>query len=142
MSTARPSDGAIVRSIARTLADVIRPALRGDRRADPYARTVAVQLAGVARYAAARPADPAGTRRAELSAALDSLGANPIVLGCAGDDPDGVASAALVACIGRVDRDADDVRATLRPVLVGHLDDELAVTAPLIVAFRGRLPDA
>ena len=32
---------------------------------------------------------------------------------------------------------ADEIRAVLRPVLVRQLDDELAVTAPLVSAFRG-----
>jgi hypothetical protein len=29
----------------------------------------------------------------------------------------------------------------VRPVVVRHLDDELAVTAPLVAAFRGRLDE-
>ena len=142
MSTSRPSDGAVVRGIAHTLRDVIAPALTGARPADSYSRTVAAQLAGVARYAAERPADPAAARREQIRDVLDTLHDNPIVSDCAGHDPDSVASAALVRCVGRADADADAVRAALRPVLVAHLDDELAVTTPLIEAFRGRLRHA
>jgi hypothetical protein len=33
------------------------------------------------------------------------------------------------------------VRSVLRRLLVGHLDDELVSTAPLLDAYRGRLRD-
>ena len=56
--------------------DVLLPSL-----ADDWARVIAVQLVGMARFAATRPADPLPARVAELSAALDELADNPIVAG-------------------------------------------------------------
>jgi hypothetical protein len=46
---------------------------------------------------------------------------------------------ALAAAVTRDDAAAADVRSVLRPVVLRHLDDELAVTSPLVDAFRGRL---
>jgi hypothetical protein len=51
------------------------------------------------------------------------------------------AGAALAAAVGRDDAAADEVRAVLRAVVVRHLDDELAVTGPLVQAFRGQLDE-
>jgi hypothetical protein len=49
------------------------------------------------------------------------------------------AGAALAGAVGRDDAAATEVRAMLRSVLLRHLDEELAVTSPLVAAFRGRL---
>jgi hypothetical protein len=35
-----------------------------------------------------------------------------------------------------------ELRETVRPVLLRHLDDDLAAAGPLLDAFRGRLRDA
>ena len=75
-----------------------------------------------------------------MEAALAALGANPLVPSSGSADER--AAAALVAAVGRDDADAAAVRETLRPVLVAELDDELAVTAGLLDAFRGSMPDA
>jgi hypothetical protein len=140
--TDRLTDAELWRSVERTLRDVLLPALPADHE---WARTAAVQLAGLARYAATRPDDQATTRHVELKSVLTGLRRNPLV----GDlDPsiDGagllaVAGRALAAAVGRDDEPAHEIRAVLRPVLVRQLDDELAVTAPLVAAFRGRLDD-
>ena len=148
MSTERPSDAAILAGIAATLRDVVIPALARDGEVvDPFTRVTAVQLAGLASYAAKRSADPATARLEQVAATLDLLYANEVVRQCtrvAGGphDPLAVASAALVACVGRFDPAANEVRATLRAVLVAQLDDELLSTSPLMDAFRGRLRDA
>jgi hypothetical protein len=81
---------------------------------------------------------------AELAAALHALSANEIVAAAwDGDRSERVvmsaAGASLAAAVGRGDAAAIEVRAVLRPVVVRHLDDDLAVTAPLVGAFRGRL---
>ncbi len=53
----------------------------------------------------------------------------------------GAAAAALAAAVADDGPAGDEVRAVLRPVLVRHLDDELAVTGPLVDAFRGKLDE-
>ena len=49
------------------------------------------------------------------------------------------AGAVLAAAVGRDDRPRTRRASVLRPVLVRQLDDELAETAPLVDAFRGKL---
>lgn len=128
-------DEALWASMAETLRDVVVPAL-----ADGHARLAAVQLVALATWAARRDR-AAGPRRAgELAAALDSLGANPLIPGNPGAPPATRAGAALAAAVGRHDGDAQAVRAALRPVLIRHLDEDLAGSAVLEDGFRGRLP--
>ena len=49
------------------------------------------------------------------------------------------AGRALAFAVGRDDEHAVEIRSVLRPVVVRQLDEELATTAPLVEAFRGRL---
>lgn len=130
----RPSDGAVWASVAETLRKVVVPALDEGT----HAHAAAVQLVALAEHARDRAADPTLERDAELAAALDRLAGNALV------PPDGSpndrAAAALAAAVGRAGADADAVRHALRPLLVAHLDDDLAATAGLGEAFRGRLP--
>jgi hypothetical protein len=138
----RLGDADLWRSVERTLHEVLLPAIPEEQE---WARTTAVQLIGLARYAAARPPDATAERVAELRAALAALAGNPLVEGL-GDDADAgavfeAAGRALAAAVGRHDAGADQVRRAVRPVVVRHLDDELAVTAPLVAAFRGRLDE-
>lgn len=140
MADNRLDDAELWRCIDATLTDVVLPAIADG---DDWARAATVQLIGLVRYAASRPADASGERFTELAAALGSLSHNPLV------DWDGEPTAASVqGAAGRalataVERDddptADEVRRVLRPIIVRHLDDELAVTAPLVDAFRGKL---
>ena len=133
-------------SVSSTLRAVVMPALDGGtgdaRGADDAVRTSVVQLISLVEHASRRLPDPGQRRRAELQAALDRMAANDIVAASRPGEPLAIASAALVASVGRSDTDADEVRAVLYPVLVTQLDEELASTMPLIDAFRGRLRDA
>ena len=138
-----PSDAAMWRAVEATLRDVLLPSI-----ADDWARVAAVQLVGMARFAAARPADPTPARVAELAAVLDRLGENPVVA-ChwpvAAPSPEavlGAAGAVLAGAVARDDAAGDEVRAELRPVVSRHLDEDLAVTGMLMPYFRGQLPDA
>ncbi len=146
MSTERASEAAILVSVSSTLRTVVMPALDGGTSdaggADDAVRTSVVQLIGIVEHASKRLPDPGRRRLAELQAALDRLAANDIVVASGPGEPLAIASAALVASVGRSDIAADQVRAVLHPVLVEQLDEELASTMPLIDAFRGRLRDA
>jgi len=138
---AAPTDAELWRCVESTVLDVLLPALP---ESEEWARVVAVQLVGLVRYAATRPADPTADRVVEITAALHALAANEIVATVwDGDRSDhavmAAAGAALAGAVGRNDDAAAEVRAVLRPVIVRHLDDDLAVTAPLVGAFRGRL---
>ncbi len=139
----RLADDELWRCVGVTLRDVILPAIDADHE---WARVAAIQLVGLARYAETRPADPAGGRTAELASALASLADNPSVADAwDGDATDASVQAAVGAVLARAvvapagdpSHAAADV---LRPITVAHLDDELAITGPLVDAFRGRLP--
>lgn len=127
------TDAAIVASVAETLRTVVVPALEEGT----HAHAAAVQLVALVEHARDRVADPAPGREAELAAALEHLSGNPLVP-ADGSQDDRIA-AALAAATGRDTADATDVRATLRPILVAHLDVDLDATAGLGEAFRGRL---
>jgi hypothetical protein len=136
-------DADLWRSVERTVRNVLLPALDSE-----WARISAVQLIGMARYAAARPDDPGPERARELADLLDGLSANPIV---AAQWPQRTTEPAAVAqsvgrvladAVGRDDAAGDEVRAVLRPVVVRQLDDELAVTGVMVPYFRGAMPDA
>lgn len=131
----RASDDAIWVSISATLRNVVLPAL-----SDPFARAQTIQLIALAEHAHRRGDDPTARRTAELEAVLDALQANPLVSEHWPGDPAAAAAAALVAAVGRDDDAANAVRALIRPVLVRHLDEDLASTTQFIEAFRGRLP--
>jgi MoxR-like ATPase len=131
----RASDGALWASVAATLRDVVLPAID-----DGHARIVTTQLVGLAEHAITRGPDPEPDRAAELTVALAALAGNPLVPPDPGPAPDLVAGA-LAAAAGRNDEAATAVRATLRPILIRHLDDDLAAGEVLGAVFRGRLPD-
>jgi hypothetical protein len=130
----RPSDDALWLAFAATLRGTVLPAV-----SEPWVRTRVIQLIALAEYARTRGADPARRRTEELELALDALAANALVRDHWPGDPAEAAAAALVAAVGRDDDAARAVRAVLRPVLVSHLDEDLALTTPLMDAFRGRL---
>lgn len=135
----RLDDAELWRSVDATLTNVILPALPTDQ---AWARAATVQLIGLVRYAAVRPADATADRTAEIAGALAQLSGNALVDWDGTPDDVAVQAAAgraLAAAVGREDSDADAVRSVLRPVLVRQLDDELAVTGPLVNAFRGKL---
>jgi hypothetical protein len=135
----RLGDDELWRCVDETLARVILPALADD--AD-WARAAAVQLIGLVRYAGRRGADPTAERTRELARVLRQLAANELVTWDGQVTERSVNDAvgsALADAVGRTDADADEVRRVLRPITVRQLDDELAVTAPLVAAFRGKL---
>ena len=147
-----PSDRAIHRATAATLRDIVLPAVDDD-----WARRSVIQLIALAELAGRRddPHTVGEHRRAELRAALDRLAGNPLVpwppaggTAAAGNAPDteetvvDACGRALAAAVADDGPDADAVRAGLRPLLLAHLDDDLAVTASLEGPFRGRLDDA
>ena len=135
----RLSDAEILRAVDATVLGVLLPALRDD--AD-WARAAAVQLVGLVRYAAGRGPDRTAARIDALAAVLTRLSGNELVTWDGARTRESVhtaAGAALAASVGRDDPTGDEVRRELRPVVVRHLDDELAETAPLVEAFRGRL---
>ena len=131
------------RSVEATVRDVLLPSI-----ADDWARVIAVQLVGMARYAATRPADPTAARVTELTEVLDTLAGNPVVTAhwpvpSAGpEDVLAATSAVLADAVSRDDDAGDQVRAELRTVVSRHLDEDLAVTGMLMPYFRGQLPDA
>jgi hypothetical protein len=138
-----PTDAAMWRSVEVTVRDVLLPAID-----DEWAKVIAVQLAGMARFAASRPADVLPARVADLAAVLDRLAGNPLV--AAHWPPRSRAPADVLAAVGSVLADAvshddasgDEIRTGLRPLVLRHLDDDLAITGVLMPYFRGQLPDA
>ena len=135
------TDREILSSVEDTVLRVLLPSLRDDA---GWARAVAIQLAGLARYAARRPADATAERVEEITAVLGGMTGNEIVAGVwNGATSQRVvmeaAGAALATAVGRDDEAADEVRRRLRPVLIRQLDDELADTSMLVDAFRGKL---
>lgn len=135
------TDREILRSVEDTVLRVLLPSLRDDA---GWARAVAIQLAGLVRYAAQRPPDSTAERVEEITGVLGDLAHNEIVSGVwsgATSQPSvmAAAGAALATAVGRDDDAADEVRRRLRPVLIRQLDDELADTSMLVDAFRGKL---
>jgi hypothetical protein len=137
----RLDDAELWRCVDATLTGVVLPAIGDDQ---AWARAATVQLIGLVRYAASRPADATAARTREVAATLTQLAANELV-DWDGEVADSTVSAAagraLAAAVGRTDAAAEEIRAVLRPVLLRQLDDELAVTAPLVGAFRGVLDE-
>ncbi len=146
-----PSDDDLWASVDDTLRNVILPALT-----DEWARSAALQLMGVATYARERGADPHPARVAELAGALSSLGGNRFVSWDGEPNALAVMTAAgraLADAVSALDPDAapaaqpdvraeaEEVRRVLRPLLVAHLDDDLARSASTVPGFRGRLPE-
>ena len=135
------TDAEIHRAVAATVRDVLLPALRDD--AD-WARAAAIQLIGLTRYAAGRSGDHTEARVAEIGHVLAALAGNALVEEAWNGDRSqravmAAAGAVLAAAVARDDAAARAAVDALRPVLVRQLDDELAETAPLVNAFRGRL---
>jgi len=135
------TDAEIYRAVADTVHDVLLPALRDDAE---WARAAAIQLVGLARYAERRGPDQTAARVAELADALTALAGNELVAAAWDGDRSQravmhAAGVVLAAAVGRADPPAIEARAAIRALLVRQLDDELAETAPLVDAFRGKL---
>lgn len=137
------TDAEILRSVDVTIREQLLPALPADQ---AWARAVAVQLAGLVRYALRRGPDATADRVAELADVLTTLAHNELVVAAWDGDRSqrvvmGATGAVLAAAVTRTDGAADEVRTVLRPVVVRQLDDELAATAPLVDVFRGKLDE-
>lgn len=135
------TDTEIHRAVHATVVELLLPAIRDDAE---WARAAAVQLAGLARYAERRGVDRTEARVAEVADILSALAGNELVDAHWDGDRSqrsvmGAAGAVLAAAVARRDPAAVEVRQALRPVVVRQLDDELAETAPLVDAFRGKL---
>jgi len=131
-----PSSDALWASVSATVRELVLPELT-----DEFARLAAIQLVGLAEYARARGPDPADERRRDLSACLDALAANALVAAhWPGRSIESACSAVLVDALEHPGADADEVKVRLRPLLVAHLDADLAGNAVLFGAFRGALP--
>ena len=136
---AEPTDDQLWHGVEHTVRRVLLPAID-----DEWARAAAIQLIGLARYAATRPDGRVEANAAELAGVLTALAANPIVAGVprASESPTDVLAAvgaALAAAVDDDGPDGDEIRSVLRPVVARQLDDELAVTAPLVPYFRGQV---
>ncbi|HTN81353.1 MAG TPA: hypothetical protein VMK16_16910 [Acidimicrobiales bacterium] len=137
----RLTDSELWAAVETTLHDLLLPAIRADAE---WARAAAVQLVGLARYARNRPSDQTEQRITELASALDDLRDNEIVASVwAGERTDRAVresvGRALSMAVGRADAAADEIRRALRSIVVRQLDDELAITGPLVAAFRGQI---
>ena len=135
------TDVEIHRAVAATVRDVLLPALRDDA---GWARAAAIQLVGLTQYAARRGVDRTVACVAELADVMSALAGNELVDAAWDGDRSQravmrAAGAVLASAVGRDDESARAAVGALRPVLVRQLDDELAETAPLVDAFRGRL---
>ena len=133
---AEPTDEQLWRGVEHTVRQVLLPAIE-----DEWARAAAIQLVGLARYAAARPLGIAQANAAELGEVLAALVANPIVAAGSTADAAAAAGAALAAAVDDDGPDGDEIRSVLRPVVLRQLADELAVTALLVPYFRGQIDD-
>jgi hypothetical protein len=134
-------DAEIHRAVAATVLDVLLPALRDDAH---WARAAALQLVGLTRYAARRGPDRTAARLAELADVLTTLAGNELVATAWNGELSQravmeAAGVVLAKAAGRDDLAATEARAAIRSMLVRQLDDELAETAPLVDAFRGKL---
>lgn len=126
----RLSDDSIWASIAETLRDVVIPGLP-----DGHRRLAAIQLAALADHARTRGADPAADREAELAQLLGHDFPGP------GSSLEQSAALLSATAGARATSGASsEIAARVRAALVRHLEEDLASTAALGDAFRGKLP--
>lgn len=138
-----PTQAELINSAIRTVEEILGPELRTQ-----WARASAGQLVGLLKYTLARQGTDSLTRQeGELRATLAALYAEQPALGeVAAEAPvaatlDGLltASGALLAWAdGREGEEADAVRATLRPLSMRHVAEDLAEAGPLLQGFMTR----
>lgn len=116
-------DELLWRSVEATLRDVVAPGLRPGHELD-----TAVQLQGLATYAASRPADPAPERARRLGEALGVAVA---------DLPDALqrVSDVLVAAVEHPGN--AEVARRVRAEVLHQLDEDILHAAPLLATFSG-----
>jgi hypothetical protein len=139
-----PTDAHLWRSVEVTVRDVLLPEIT-----DSWARLIALQLVGMARWASGRPPEEVEDGRIEeLASALDRLADNPLVAArwILGDrTPSRVLDAVSRVLSDAVDHDdagGEAIRRELRPIVVRQLDDELTRSSVMLPYFRGQMPDA
>ncbi len=141
----RPTDAAMWASMALTLRRDVLPGID-----DPHTRQLVIQLVGLAVYARDRDPDPTAERIAALAEALDALTAdsNPIAADrwTRANGRDAPTVMAVCAEVLAAALEADEpsrraVHARLRPLVLDHLDADLASEQVLLGAFRGSLAD-
>ena len=126
--TGGPVDDAVLwRALDATIRDVVVPALPPG-----HALDTAVQLTGLARYAAARPAPDADGRARELH---EALGTQPD--GAAPDLGAALREASRVLVDAVAEPDPHGPAGRVRAVLLDQLDRDIQVAAPLLETFSG-----
>ena len=91
---------------------------------------------GSVKYATALPgSDNAERHQRELAEALKAVPWAPAGLAATDDSPEGRASALLAWADGHRGVEADAIIASLRPLLLKHLDEDLASGMPRIQGF-------
>ena len=138
--TDRPSDRDLWQSVIATLRDVVLPDVH-----DEWARQATIQLIGLALYGRDRGPDPSAKRAAELVLLLEAHVEDPLVAPhWPAADPLAAASAILVARTeaGTGPTDRGLAVAAIRALLIRHLDEDLDGGGPLLLSFRGRVPNA
>ena len=116
--TDRPSDEAIWTSVANTLLTAVLPHV-----SDPQARSSALQLIALARYASRRGPDVSDERREELAAVLGDS---------AGQD-------VMRSCFVVLANPEHSSHHPLREILQRHLEEDLEVEAKMLEVRRGQV---
>lgn len=114
----RPTDEAIWASVADTLLTAVLPHV-----SDPQARSSALQLIALARYASRRGPDLGNDRHEELAAALG---------GSVGQD-------VMRSCFVVLADPKHSAHQPLREILQRHLEEDLEVEAKLLEVRRGQV---
>ncbi len=121
-------DGELWRSVADTLARVVVPSLQPGAGLD-----AAVQMQGMARYAATRPQEGPGRRAVRLSRALRPHAVSSDLAAVLGE-----ASRTLVAGLSAAPGSPlAERRLAVRGVLLEMLDEDIRAVAPLMETFSG-----
>ncbi|MBT4492120.1 MAG: hypothetical protein HOC70_02680 [Gammaproteobacteria bacterium] len=138
-----PTDNDLWHCMSETMRSVILPTID-----DPWAKIALIRLIGLAEYAPRRGDDPTKQRTRDLAGCVDALVAKfkPLQQTLPADWPGEGATTVLDFCsklltdaVGDDSAQSQAVRDELKPLLLRQLDEELAVTSPLIVSFAGGL---
>jgi hypothetical protein len=132
-----PTDDELWRSIEHTVRTVLLPELH-----DEWARSAAIQLIGVARYARSRRGVDVVVEeeRRAIAAVLHRFSEHTEVVAARQASDDVMIQASVV--LSKIDdEDGSDLRSELRATLAEQLDAALADTSMLMPFFRGQLPD-
>ncbi|MDP6828458.1 MAG: hypothetical protein QF515_15310 [Pseudomonadales bacterium] len=138
-----PTDNDLWHCMSETMRSVILPCLD-----DPWARVALIRLIGLAEYAPRRGEDPIEQRTRDLTDCVDGLTLKFESLRqfLPADWPGEGAAATMDVCakllseaVGDDSEQAQAVRDELKPLLLCQLDEDFALTSPLIMSFAGGL---